>query len=58
MVDDLLINYKTHSGSEVAVVVHLFHRKLLTSGAVLVVVDVLLFIFLVLVLLFIVWPFE
>ena len=53
-----MINYKTHSGSEVAVVVHLFHRQLLTLGVVLVIIDVLLSIFLVLVLLFIVWPFE
>ena len=54
-----MINYKTHSGSEVvAVLVHLFHRQLLTSGVVLVIIDVLLSIFMVLVLLFIVWPFE
>jgi hypothetical protein len=53
-----MINYKAHSGSEVAVAVNLFHRQLLTSGVVLVIVDVMLSIFRVLVLLFIVWPFE
>ena len=52
-----MINYKTHSGRNV-VAVHLFHRQLLTSGVVLVIIDVLLSIFMVLVLLFIVWPLE